>query len=133
MKKSAFELNKRIDCLMSRHKIGRAFKNSLTKKILPQFVLKSEFCFITNLKGQNEMVNCNSRKINQFSYANINNKRSHFASFSWILITEGFFYYFLLFSTAFCRPKKHKVLYQDIYLTDVNDFLLPMLFINIIA
>lgn len=38
---------------MSRPKIGRAFENSLTRKILPQFVLKSAFCFMTNLKGAN--------------------------------------------------------------------------------
>jgi len=36
------------------------------------------------------MGDCNSRERNRFSYANINNKRSHLASFSAMLITQGF-------------------------------------------
>lgn len=51
---------------------------------------KVHFVSLQIWKGQNEVGNCDSRKRNQFSYANIDNKRSHFASFSWILITQSF-------------------------------------------
>lgn len=72
------------------------------------------------------MGNCNSRKRNQFSCANINNKRSHFASFPWILITQRFF---PSFPSVHAQKAGSFVLG---HLTDVRDFRCPVLFINII-
>lgn len=61
------------------------------------------------------MGNHNSRKRNQFSYADINNKRSHFASFSWLIITQRFFFFSFSFAVQASACLKSRKFYTGTF------------------
>lgn len=71
--------------------VGRKLETVWQGKSFISSSRKVHFVPLQIWKGQNETESCNSRKRNPFPYANLSNKRSHFASFSWILITCSFF------------------------------------------